>query len=59
LNRPGAPPLAELAEQLRAAEKEVSSGTLSNTLQTMKKRGTVKSGGGKWMLPKMSVRGVS
>ena len=52
LNRTGALPLAELAEQLRAAEREVSSGTLSNTLQTMKKRGAVKSGGGKWMLPK-------
>ncbi len=52
LKRTGALPLAELAEQLRAAEMEVSSGTLSNTLQTMKKRGTVKSGGGKWMLPK-------
>ena len=52
LKRTGALPLAELAEQLRAAEREVSSGTLSNTLQTMKKRGTVKSGGGKWMLPK-------
>ncbi len=46
LKRTGALPLAELAEQLRAAEMEVSSGTLSNTLQTMKKRGTVKSGGG-------------
>ena len=52
LNRTGALPLAELAEQLRAAEREVSGGTLSNTLQTMKKRGAVKSGGGKWMLPK-------
>jgi hypothetical protein len=52
LKRTGALPLAELAEQLRAAEREVSSGTLSNTLQTMKKRGTVKSGGGEWMLPK-------
>ena len=52
LNRTGALPLAELAEQLRAAEREVSGGTLSNTLQTMKKRGKVKSGGGKWMLPK-------
>jgi len=52
LNRTGALPLAELAEQLSAAEREVSSGTLSNTLQTMKKRGAVKSGGGKWMLPK-------
>jgi len=51
LKRTGALPLAELAEQLRAAGREVSSGTLSNTLQTMKKRGTVKSGGGKWMLP--------
>jgi hypothetical protein len=59
LKRTGALPLAELAEQLRAAEREVSSGTLSNTLQTMKKRGTVKSGSGKWMLSKMSVRGVS
>ena len=52
LKRTGALPLAELAEQLRAAEREVSGGTLSNTLQTMKKRGAVKSGGGKWMLPK-------
>ena len=52
LNRTGALPLAELAEQLRAAEREVSGGTLSNTLQTMKKRGAVTSGGGKWMLPK-------
>ena len=59
LNRTGALPLAELAEQLRAAEREVSSGTLSNTLQTMKKRGTVKSGGGKWMLPKTRAKRVS
>jgi hypothetical protein len=59
LKRTGALPLAELAEQLRAAEREVSGGTLSNTLQTMKKRGAVKNGGGKSMLPKMSVRRVS
>jgi hypothetical protein len=52
LNRTGALPLAELAEQITAAGREVSGGTLSNTLQTMKKRGAVKSGGGKWMLPK-------
>ena len=52
LTRTGALSLADLAEQLRAAEREVSSGTLSNTLQTMRKRGAVKSGGGKWMLPK-------
>jgi hypothetical protein len=39
-------------EQIRTAGREVSAGTLSNTLQTMKKRGMVKSGGGKWMLPK-------
>jgi hypothetical protein len=52
LKRTGALPLAELAEQLRAAGREVSSGTLSNTLQTMKKRGAVNSAGGKWMLPK-------
>ena len=52
LSRNGALPLAELAEQIRAAGREVSSGTLSNTLQTMKKRGAVKNGGGKWMLPK-------
>ncbi len=52
LTRTGALPLAELAEQLRTAEREVSGGTLSNTLQTMKKRGAVKSAGGKWMLPK-------
>jgi hypothetical protein len=30
----------------------VSRGTLSNTIQTMKKRGAVKSVDGKWMLPK-------
>ena len=59
LIRTGALPLAELAEQLRAAEREVSSGTLSNTLQTMKKRGTVKSAGGKWMLPKTRVKRAS
>ncbi len=59
LNWTGALPLAELAEQLRAAEREVSSGTLSNTLQTMKKRGTVKSGGGKWMLPKTRAKSAS
>ncbi len=59
LNWTGALPLAELAEQLRAAEREVSSGTLSNTLQTMKKRGTVKSGGGKWMLPKTHAKRAS
>ena len=52
LTRTGALPLAELAEQVTAAGREVSSGTLSNTLQTMKKRGAVKSAGGKWMLPK-------
>ncbi len=52
LTRTGALPLAELAEQITAAGREVSGGTLSNTLQTMKKLGTVKSGGGKWMLPK-------
>jgi len=56
LNRTGALPLAELAEQLRTAGREVSGGTLSNTLQTMKKRGTVTSGGGKWMLPKTRAR---
>jgi len=59
LKRTGALPLAELAEQLRAAEREVSSGSLSNTLQTMKKRGTVKSGGGKWMLPKTRAKRAS
>jgi len=59
LNRTGALPLAELAEQLRAAEREVSGGTLSNTLQTMKKRGAVKSGGGKWMLPKTRAKRAS
>ena len=52
LTQNGALPLAELAEQLKTAEREVSSGTLSNTLQVMKKRGAVKSAGGKWMLPK-------
>jgi hypothetical protein len=56
LKRTGALPLAELAEQLRAAEREMSGGTLSNTLQTMKKRRAVKSGGGKWMLPKTRAR---
>jgi len=52
LTRTGALPLAELAEQITAAGREVSGGTLSNTLQTMKKRGAVKAAGGKWMLPK-------
>ena len=56
LTRTGALPLAELAEQLRTAERKVSGGTLSNTLQTMKKRGAVKSAGGKWMLPKTRAR---
>ena len=56
LTRTGALPLAELAEQITAAGREVSGGTLSNTLQTMKKRGAVKSGGGKWMLPKTRAR---
>ena len=56
LTRTGALPLAELADQIRAAGREVSGGTLSNTLQTMKKRGTVKSGGGKWMLPKIRAK---
>ena len=59
LKRAGALPLAELAEQLRTAEREVSGGTLSNTLQTMKKRGAVKSGGGKWMLPKIGAKKAS
>lgn len=59
LTRTGALPLAELAEQIRAAGREVSGGTLSNTLQTMKKRGAVTSGGGKWMLPKTRARKAS
>ena len=56
LTRTGALPLAELAEQITAAGREVSGGTLSNTLQTMKKRGMVKNGGSKWMLPKTRAR---
>ena len=59
LNRTGALPLAELAEQITAAGREVSGGTLSNTLQTMKKRGAVKSAGGKWMLPKTRAKRAS
>jgi hypothetical protein len=59
LNRTGALPLAELAEQITAAGREVSSGTLSNTLQTMKKRGAVTSGGGEWMLPKTRAKRAS
>ena len=59
LSRNGALPLAELAEHIRTAGREVSGGTLSNTLQTMKKRGAVKSGGGKWMLPKIRARKAS
>ena len=56
LTRTGPLPLAELAEQITAAGREVSGGTLSNTLQTMKKRGAVKSTGGKWMLPKTGAK---
>jgi hypothetical protein len=56
LSRNGALPLAELAELIRAAGREVSGGTLSNTLQKMKKRGAVTNGGGKWMLPKTRSR---
>jgi hypothetical protein len=56
LTRTGALPLAELAEQVTVAGRELSSGTLSNTLQTMKKRGAVKSAGGKWMLPNTRAR---
>ena len=59
LSRNGALPLAELAEQMRTAGREVSGGTLSNTLQTMKKRGAVKSAGGKWMLPKTRAKRAS
>ncbi len=59
LNRSGALPLAELAEQIMTAGREVSGGTLSNTLQTMKKRGAVKSAGGKWMLPKTRAKRAS
>ena len=59
LARTGALPLAELAEQITAAGREVSGGTLSNTLQTMKKRGAVKSAGGKWMLPKTRAKRAS
>ena len=59
LTRTGALPLAELAEQITAAGREVSGGTLSNTLQTMKKRGAVKSAGGKWMLPETRAKRAS
>ncbi|HUI20518.1 MAG TPA: hypothetical protein VLZ74_05685 [Methylocella sp.] len=52
LSENGPLPLAEIAEQIRTAGREVSGGTLSNTLQVMKKRGAVKSGNGKWMLRK-------
>jgi hypothetical protein len=41
---------------MSAAGREVSGGTLSNTLQTMKKRGGITNGGGKWMLPKTRAR---
>lgn len=50
LNRRGALPLAELSEEIRLAGRDVSSRTLSNTLQALKKRGAVKSGDGKWAL---------
>jgi hypothetical protein len=59
LNRSGALPLADLAEQLRTAGREVRSGTLSNSLQMMKKRGAVKNAGGKWMLPKTRAKRAS
>jgi len=59
LNRSGALPLAGLAEQLRTAGREVRSGTLSNSLQMMKKRGAVKNAGGKWMLPKTRAKRAS
>jgi len=52
LNRNGALSLADLADQMKTAGREVSRGTLSNTIQTMKRRGVVKSVDGKWMLPK-------
>jgi hypothetical protein len=52
LNRNGALSLAELADQMKTAGREVSRGTLSNTIQTMKRRGAVKSVDGKWTLPK-------
>jgi hypothetical protein len=56
LSRSGALPLALLAKQMSAAGREVSGGTLSNTLQKMKKHGAVTNGGGKWMLPKTRAR---
>jgi hypothetical protein len=59
LSQKGPLPLAELAEEIRTAGREVSGGTLSNTLQVMKKRGAVKNAGGKWMLPKTRAKQAS
>lgn len=48
LHRSGPLALSDLALELRAAGREVAGGTLSNTLQIMKKRGAVTSADGKW-----------
>jgi hypothetical protein len=52
LNAHGALPAAEIAEQIKAGDREIGKRTVSQSLQALKKLGRVKMRGGKWMLPK-------
>lgn len=53
LGQHGALAVAEIAEHIKAAGREIDKRSVSYSLQAMKKQGLVKSAdGGKWMLPK-------
>ena len=48
----GALTVAGIAEQIMALGRDINRRAVSYSLQAMKKKGLVKSGDGKWMLPK-------
>ncbi|WP_026607728.1 winged-helix domain-containing protein [Methylocapsa acidiphila] len=52
LDQHGALSVAEIAEQIKAAGRDISNRTVSFSLQALKKRGLVKGVDGKWTLPK-------
>jgi hypothetical protein len=58
LGEHGALPVAEIAGQIKAAGRDVGKGSVSHSLQAMKKQGLVKSGNGRWMLSKARTRPV-
>jgi DNA-binding transcriptional ArsR family regulator len=52
LTQHGALPVAEIADQIQAAGKDINRRAISFTLQALKKRGLVKSADGRWSAAK-------